>query len=90
MAPEIFRWMIVEGYGKVLSRPEVDIVDRELSIVAFLMVENHKRQLHSHIRGAINAGSSLTLLRTVIEDIGTVTRDGYQSSLRILARLGLT
>ena len=34
MAPEVFRWMIIEGYGKVLSRPSLDIVSRELSIVA--------------------------------------------------------
>ena len=27
-------WMIVEGYGKVLSRPQLDLRRRELCIVA--------------------------------------------------------
>ena len=31
MAPEIFQWMILEGYGKVLSRPGLDSVRREIS-----------------------------------------------------------
>ena len=35
LAPEIFRWMIIEGYGKVLSRPKLDMPTRELSIIAF-------------------------------------------------------
>jgi len=89
MAPEIFRWMIIEGYGKVLSRPVVDIADRELSIVAFLIVENRQRQLHSHIKGAINAGVSPALLRQVIDDIGQASEAGHRSSLEILGQLGI-
>ncbi|MCK4631854.1 MAG: carboxymuconolactone decarboxylase family protein [candidate division Zixibacteria bacterium] len=89
MAPEVFRWMIIEGYGKVLSRPVVDIVDRELSIVAFLIVENRQRQLHSHIKGAINAGVSPTLLRQVVDDIGSASEAGHRSSLERLKLLGV-
>ncbi len=90
MAPEVFRWMIIEGYGKVLSRPVVDIVDRELSIIAFLIVENRQRQLHSHIKGAINAGVSPTLLRQVVDDIGFASEAGHRSSLEVLKLLGVS
>ncbi len=87
MAPEVFRWMIIEGYGKVLSRPLLDIVSRELSIIAFLMMENRKKQLHSHIVGAINVGASIELINSVIEDIGTAAGDGLESSRQIMGRL---
>ncbi len=87
MAPEVFRWMIIEGYGKVLSRPAVSVIARELSIIAFLMMENREKQLHSHIRGALNVGASPDLVRLVIEDIGLAAGDGFDSALRIISQL---
>ena len=87
-APDIFRWMIVEGYGKVLSRDEVSIVDRELSIIAMLMIENKIKQLHSHILGARNVGGDERLIKRVIEDVGIVAGDGYAAALAIIAREG--
>jgi alkylhydroperoxidase/carboxymuconolactone decarboxylase family protein YurZ len=87
MAPEIFRWMIVEGYGKVLSRPGLSIIDRELCIVSSLMVENREQQLYSHIRGALNVGAHLAQVETVINDIASGTPDGAATAHRILAKL---
>lgn len=88
MAPEVFRWMIIEGYGKVLSRPVLDIISRELSIIAFLMMENREKQLRSHIMGAINVGAPVSLVRTVIDDIGASSGDGYRTSRDVLSKLG--
>jgi 4-carboxymuconolactone decarboxylase len=56
--PALDEWMIVDGYGKVLSRPGVDLRTRELCIVAACAVAGQQRQLHSHLHGAINAGAS--------------------------------
>lgn len=86
-APEIFRWMIIEGYGKVLSRNGTDIITRELAVVAVLMMENRPKQLHSHILGALNVGCSRNLLKTVIEDIGPSAGDGYHTALEILDKV---
>ena len=87
MAPDVFRWMILEGYGKVLSRPGLDVVTRELCIVASLMIENRPAQLYSHMRGALNVGASPELLREVVDDIGTAAPDGYRSACDILSQL---
>jgi len=87
MAPEIFLWMELEGYGKVLSRPGLSIVDRELVIVACLMMENRSSQLHSHIRGALNVGAPLQLLRDVVSDLAPAAPDGHATALDILHRL---
>lgn len=55
--PALDRWMIAEGYGKVLGRPGLDLATRELCIVALLAVSAREPQLHSHLRGALNAGA---------------------------------
>ena len=89
IAPEIFRWMIVEGYGKVLSRPGLDSVNRELSVSSFLMMEDRAQQLYSHMRGALNVGSTPELLKQVIEDIGDAAGPGYETARDILTRLGI-
>ncbi len=89
MAPEVFRWMVFEGYGKVLARPQLPIQTRELAIVACLMFENRPKQLHSHMKGALNVEVPPALLRQVIEDIGESAGDGYDSARAILGKLGI-
>ncbi|MBD3401652.1 hypothetical protein GF420_02055 [candidate division GN15 bacterium] len=87
MAPEVFRWMIFEGYGKVLSREGLDMIDRELAIISFLMVENRPRQLHSHIKGAVNIGADPAVVSRVLEELRPVSPDGYSSARIICDRL---
>lgn len=79
-SPEIYLWMALEGYGKVLSRPGLNIRDRELAIVGALMMDNRPKQLYSHIRGALNVGVDETTLRLVINDLEYVTPEGYESA----------
>ncbi len=64
---ELDRWMIQEGYGKVLSRPALDLVTRELCVVAALAVTSWEPQLHSHMRGALNAGASSPEVEAALE-----------------------
>lgn len=55
--PDMERWMVNEGYGKVLGRPGLGLATRELCIAALLAVLDAPRQLYSHLRGALNAGA---------------------------------
>ncbi|HEU4456762.1 MAG TPA: carboxymuconolactone decarboxylase family protein [Longimicrobium sp.] len=57
--PDVDGWMVTGGYGRVIGRPGVDLATRELCIAALLAVWNVPRQLHSHLRGALNAGASV-------------------------------
>ena len=86
LAPEIFHWMILEGYGKVLSRPGLGPVERELANVAMLMIDDREQQLHSHMRGALNVGASPELLKLVVDDLAELA-DGYSTAQQLLARL---
>lgn len=56
--PDMERWMVEEGYGKVLGRAGLDLPTRELCIVGLLAVLDVPRQLYSHLRGALNVGAS--------------------------------
>lgn len=56
--PALEEWMVVEGYGKILSRPGLDLARRELCVVAVCAATRQARQLHSHLHGALNAGAS--------------------------------
>ncbi len=58
LLPAFDDWMIVEGYGKVLARPGLDLVRRELCIVAACVASGQDRQLQSHLRGALNSGAA--------------------------------
>lgn len=65
--PALDTWMIVEGYGKVLSRPGLDLKRRELCVVAACAVLGQERQLHSHLHGALNAGATAAEVDDALE-----------------------
>lgn len=65
--PDFDRWMVEGGYGRVLGRPGLDLVTRELCVVALLAVWDAPRQLHSHLRGARNAGASAAEVERAVE-----------------------
>lgn len=56
--PDLDEWMLSDGYGRVLSRPGLDLVTRELCIVALLATLDVPKQLHSHLRGSLHAGAT--------------------------------
>ncbi|HET6510914.1 MAG TPA: carboxymuconolactone decarboxylase family protein [Candidatus Kapabacteria bacterium] len=58
LSPDLAAWAVIEGYGKTLSRPGLEIKTRELCIVGILTQLGWKRQLFSHIMGAINVGAT--------------------------------
>jgi 4-carboxymuconolactone decarboxylase len=67
--PALDAWMIVEGYGKVLGRPELDLARRELCVVAACAVARQDRQLHSHLHGALHAGAAVPVVSAALEAI---------------------
>ena len=58
LSADMERYMVIEGYGKVLGRPGLALDVRELCIVAVLAVIRMPKQLYSHLRGALNVGAS--------------------------------
>jgi 4-carboxymuconolactone decarboxylase len=65
--PDVDGWMVTGGYGRVIGRPGLDLKTRELCIAALLAVWKVPRQLHSHLRGALNAGASVEEVDAAVE-----------------------
>ena len=64
--PALEAWMITEGYGRTLARPGLDLLRRELCTAAQAAVLEAPRQLHSHLRGALNAGATFRQIDGVL------------------------
>lgn len=64
--PALDAWMLVEGYGRTLSRTGLDLARREFCVIAQTAVLDTPRQLHSHLRGALNAGASVEQVEAVL------------------------
>jgi 4-carboxymuconolactone decarboxylase len=64
--PVVDSWMITEGYGRTLGRPALDLMRRELCTVVQTAVLEAPRQLHSHLRGALNAGATFGQIEGVL------------------------
>lgn len=82
--PLLDDWMIVEGYGKVLSRPGLDLARRELCIVAACAAAGQDRQLHSHLHGALNAGAAAVAVSEAIDALAGVVEAGRLDTARLL------
>ncbi|HKO15870.1 MAG TPA: carboxymuconolactone decarboxylase family protein, partial [Gemmatimonadaceae bacterium] len=82
--PALDEWMIVEGYGKVLSRPALDLPRRELCIVAACAASGQDRQLHSHLHGALNVGVAPEVMTSAIEALGSVVGEQRARAVRML------
>jgi 4-carboxymuconolactone decarboxylase len=65
--PDVDGWMVTGGYGRVIGRPGLDLATRELCIAALLAAWNVPRQLHSHLRGALNAGAAVGEVDAAVE-----------------------
>ena len=65
--PAFDRWMIVEGYGKVLGRQALDLRRRELCILAACAAAQQERQLHSHLHGALHVGATADEVEHALE-----------------------
>lgn len=74
--PDMERWMVEEGYGKVLGRPGLDLATRELCITALLAVLDAPRQLYSHSRGALNVGAAAEAVARALELAAEVSDEG--------------
>ena len=86
--PALDEWMIVDGYGKVLARPGVDLRTRELCVVAACAVSGQQRQLHSHLHGALNAGSTVGEIAAVLDALGDlISRDDLARYRQLLAKV---
>jgi 4-carboxymuconolactone decarboxylase len=82
--PVLDHWMIVDGYGKILSRPGLDLARRELCIVAACAATGQDRQLLSHLHGALHAGATPAVVSEALAAIADLLPDSAADSVPLL------
>ncbi len=82
--PALDHWMISDGYGKVLSRPGLDLVRRELCVVAICALAEQDRQLHSHFHGALNVGATPDQVSAALDALSDLIDDDSLRRYRML------
>jgi 4-carboxymuconolactone decarboxylase len=89
--PEFMDWILEDAYGKVLSRPFLDLKTREILSTALLTALTLPRQLTPHIRGALRAGAKPREVREAILQLEVVlTKAAVREALVRLERAQTT
>lgn len=76
--PALEALVVVDAYGKLIGRSGLDLKRRELCTLAEIAVLNTPRQLHAHLRGALNTGASAEEVDEVLALVSEVV-DGAQA-----------
>jgi len=87
-SPDLKEWMIIEGYGKVLSRKRLSLLEREYVNVSILCTRLYVNQLHSHMKGCIHLGAStedLSELLMYIKD--DISECNFNEAAHLLEKL---
>ncbi len=82
--PALEHWMITDGYGKILSRPGLDLVRRELCVVAVCALAEQDRQLHSHFHGALHVGATPSQVLGTLDALSDLLDDDTLRRYRML------
>lgn len=86
--PELANYLVADGYGKVLSRGDLSLEDRELCVIAALTCRGHMPQLKWHIAAALNIGVAPEAIREVL--VQSQPYAGWPTSLNALATMTST
>lgn len=86
--PELVGYLVADGYGKVLSRGNLSLENRELCVIAALACRAHLPQLTWHLGAALNIGVAPEAIREVL--VQTQPYAGWPTSLNALATMAAT
>lgn len=88
--PDLDGWMITEGYGRTLSRPGLTLRQRELLMVAMCAVLDVPHQLHSHLKGALHAGATVSEVGAALEEvIADISEREVEQARQLFKRVAL-
>ncbi|HEY6907495.1 MAG TPA: hypothetical protein VI230_08490, partial [Ignavibacteriaceae bacterium] len=74
-SPELSDWLVTEGYGKVLGRDGLSLIEREVCNIAVLTALKFESQLYSHINGGHRSGLHFTEIEEIIESLTLLNKN---------------
>jgi len=88
--PDLAVWMEEHGYGRVLSRPGLQVRERELITIAALAALGWERQLVSHLLGARRVGAGAEEVRNAFRTgLAVADPNGRVAAQRAWDQVGL-
>ena len=86
IAPDLSKYIIEFSFGDVYSRPETNLKQKEIAVVAALTaMGNAMPQLKVHVNGALNVGCSVEEIIEVIIQMSAYS--GFPSTLNAITVL---
>ena len=85
ISPDLGRWLVVEGYGKVLSRSPLGPRTVELTAVGALLALDVPDQLRAHVRGAFFCGATHEEIDEVLKTAALIVPEGLSLGETTLA-----
>jgi len=87
-SPDLKEWMIIEGYGKVLSRKRLSLLEREYVNVSILCTRLYVNQLHSHMKGCIHLGADIDDLTELLITIkNEISESNFNEAAKLIEKL---
>jgi 4-carboxymuconolactone decarboxylase len=83
--PELVDYLVADGYGKVLSRGNLNLEERELCVIAALACRSHLPQLKWHIAAALNIGVAPEAIRETL--VQALPYAGWPTTLNALGAM---
>ncbi len=87
-SPDLKDWMIIEGYGKVLGRKGLSLLEREFINVSILCTRLYVNQLHSHMKGCIHLGATNEDLSVLLNSVkAEISVDNFNEAVDLLDKI---
>ncbi len=76
-----------DAYGTIMARPGLHLSEREVVNVVVLFVDGYKRQLYSHLRGALRVGVKPRVLKSVLALVGHLVNQDARPAMETVDRI---
>lgn len=87
-SPDLKQWMIIEGYGKVMGRTGLNLLEREFINVAVLCTRYYENQLFSHLKGCLNNGAKTEEIKEVLNSLsGIASQRNIEKAIELLDKI---
>jgi 4-carboxymuconolactone decarboxylase len=85
LSSDLKNWMLIEGYGKIMNRQGLKLIEREFINVSILCTKFYKAQLHSHLKGCLNLGADKSDIEFILREIKSISGEmNYKKTMKLL------
>jgi 4-carboxymuconolactone decarboxylase len=76
-----------DAYGTIMARQGLHLSEREVINVVVLFIEGYKRQLYSHLRGALRVGVKPRTLKSLLALVGQLVNQDARPAMETVDRI---